>query len=178
MTSPESIVAKAFLARSRDFLRGEYLPKLESCLVGLTDEEIWWRPGPESNSIGNLILHLAGNARQWIISGLGGEVDGRVRSQEFDESTLIPGIELIAHLKQTLDQVDAVLAAFDSQRILDQFEIQGTDVTALQAIFHVTEHFSMHTGQIIFVTKMLLHSRTDFYHFSNGVPVPTWREPD
>lgn len=177
-TSPESLVGDAFLAQARDFLKNDYLPKLERCVVGLTDQQIWWRPGSESNSIGNLLLHLAGNAHQWIISGLGGEIDGRVRSQEFDESKLIPGSELISHLRQTIEHVDAVLAEFDSQRILDQFQIQGTSVTALEAVFHVTEHFSMHTGQIIFVTKMLSRSGLNFYYFSNGVPVHTWRDPD
>jgi len=177
-TSPDSLVGDAFLAQARDSLKGDYLPKLERCLVGLTEEQIWWRPGSESNSIGNLLLHLAGNARQWIISGLGGEIDGRVRDQEFDESTVIPGSYLISYLKQTIEQVDAVLAGFDPQRILNQFQIQGTNVTALEAIFHVTEHFSMHTGQIIFVTKMLSHGGLNFYHFSNGVPVQTWRDPD
>jgi len=177
-TYAESSVGEAFLAQARDFLKGDYLPKLERCLVELTDEQIWWRPGSESNSIGNLLLHLAGNARQWIISGLGGEIDERVRSQEFDESNLIPGSDLISDLRQTIEQVDAVLARFDSQRILDHFRIQGTEVTALEAIFHVTEHFSMHTGQIIFVTKMLSHSGLNFYHFSNGAPVHVWRNAE
>jgi len=177
-TYPEAVLGDAFLAQARDFLKGDYLPKLERCLAGLTDEQIWWRPGSESNSIGNLLLHLAGNARQWIISGLGGEVDDRERDKEFGESRVIPCNDLISHLRQTIEEVDAVLVAFDSHRILDHFQIQGTDVTALEAIFHVTEHFSMHTGQIIFVTKMLSQRDLNFYHFSNDVPVHTWRDRD
>ena len=176
ITTSEASVGDAFLAQSQDFLKHDYLPKLERCLASLTDEQIWWRPGSESNSIGNLLLHLAGNARQWIISGLGGEVDKRTRSQEFEESALISGADLIARLRQTIDEVDDVLSAFDARRLLDHFQIQGTDVTALEAIFHVTEHFSMHTGQIIFITKMLSHSNLDFYSFSNGVPIHTWRD--
>lgn len=175
-TSIESSVGDAFLARSRDFLKGDYLPKLERCLAGLTDEQIWWRPGPESNSIGNLLLHLTGNARQWIISGLGGEVDNRIRDREFDESTSISGADLVGNLRRTITEVEDVLATFDSQGLLNYFQIQGTHVTALEAIFHVTEHFAMHTGQIIFITKMLSNNGLDFYHFPNDVPVRTWRE--
>ena len=174
ITLSESSIADAFVVRSQDFLKRDYLPKLERCLAGLTDEQIWWRPGSESNSIGNLLLHLAGNARQWIISGLGGEVDQRTRSQEFEESALISGTDLIAGLRETIDEVDNVLSAFDARRLLDNFQIQGREVTALEAIYHVTEHFSMHTGQIIFITKMLSHSGLDFYRFSNGAPIQTW----
>ena len=174
ITTSEASVGDAFLAQSQDFLKHDYLPKLERCLASLTDEQIWWRPGSESNSIGNLLLHLAGNARQWIISGLGGEVDKRTRSQEFEESALISGADLIARLRQTIDEVDDVLSAFDARRLLDHFQIQGTDVTALEAIFHVTEHFSMHTGQIILLTKMLAQRDMKFYEFSSGAPVNRW----
>lgn len=166
------------MRQAREFLKSNYLPKLERCLVQLTDEQIWWRPSSESNSIGNLLLHLSGNARQWIICGLGGEIDRRARDQEFDDLKIIPRNELVSHLKQTVEQVDAVLAAFDSQHILDNYQIQGAKVTALEAIFHVTEHFSMHTGQIIFITKMLARKSLDFYDFSSGAPVHTWRVPD
>src|SRR5688500_877531 len=138
----------AFLLQAREFLRDEYLPKIERCLEKLTDEQVWWRPNAESNSIGNLLLHLSGNARQWIVCGLGEEADDRVRQTEFDERRTIPRDELLSKLRGTVTAVDETLAGFDSRRLLDSFKIQGTESTALAAIFHVTEHFSMHTGQI------------------------------
>ena len=148
-------VSRAFIQCARKFLKNDYLPKIERCLEQLTDEQVWWRPNAESNSIGNLLLHLCGNARQWIVSGLGGETDRRVRQREFDERTMISRSELLSRLRETLVDVDMVLADFDGQRILDQHRIQDSEVTSLDAIFHVTEHFSMHTGQIILLTKML-----------------------
>jgi uncharacterized damage-inducible protein DinB len=171
-------VAQAFLQQARHFLRNEYLPKLEKCLNTLTDEQVWWRSNPESNSIGNLCLHLAGNARQWIVSGLGGEIDARARQHEFDERATIPRSELLSSLRETLDDVDTVLAKFEIERCLEQYEIQGTSVTALAAIFHVTEHFSMHTGQIILLTKMLSQRDLGFYDFSTGAPVRSWLDKD
>src|SRR5687768_5541981 len=84
----------AFVQQAREFLRDEYLPKIERCLEKLTDDQIWWRSNSESNSIGNLLLHLSGNARQWIVCGLGGETDARVRQAEFDERRTIPRDEL------------------------------------------------------------------------------------
>ena len=172
---PETDVASAFVLQAREFLKNDYLPKIKRCLESLTDEQVWWRANPESNSIGNLLLHLSGNARQWIVSGLGGEADHRERQSEFDERSLIPRKDLFDRLHQTLDDVDRVLAGFDSKRLLEQYLIQSTQVTALGAIFHVIEHFSMHTGQIIMVTKMLTVSDLRFYEFDDGVPVTRWR---
>jgi uncharacterized damage-inducible protein DinB len=154
-TELETLVARAFVQQARDLLQDDYFPKLERCLERLSDEQVWWRANSDSNSIGNLLLHLSGNMRQWIVSGLGGEVDNRVRQRDFDERKVIPRSELLAVLVKTLKEVDAVLAGFDPKRILEQHQIQGFSVTALAAIFHVTEHFSMHTGQIILLTKQL-----------------------
>lgn len=170
----ETDVSLAFIQQARGFLRDEYLPKIERCLEKLTDEQVWWRSNSESNSIGNLLLHLSGNARQWIVSGLGGEVDARQRQAEFDELRIIPRDELLSRVRTTLRDVDATLAAFDPSRLLERFKIQGTESTALDAIFHVTEHFSMHTGQIILLTKMLAQMDLVFYDFSSGKPVHTW----
>jgi uncharacterized damage-inducible protein DinB len=172
-----SSVSLSFVAEARRLLSEEYLAKIERCLEQLSDEQIWWRANPESNSIGNLLLHLCGNARQWIVSGLGGASDGRVRQQEFDQRDAIPRDKLVALMRQTLQDVDSVLAGFDHGRLLERYSIQGTTTTALEAIFHVTEHFSMHTGQIIMLTKMLAGRDMNFYDFSSGAPAHTWHSP-
>jgi uncharacterized damage-inducible protein DinB len=178
--SPDSLssteIANAFVAQARALLSTDYLPKIERCLEKLTDEEVWWRANQESNSIGNLLLHLSGNARQWIVCGLGGAPDQRERQKEFDERALIPRSELLAKLKQTIAEVDDVLARFDHAQMLSPRQIQATEVTALEAIFHVVEHFSMHTGQIILLTKMLTKGDLRFYDFSAGAPVHTLEE--
>jgi len=169
-------VTEAFIAGARSFLCDDYLPKIERCLERLSDEDIWWRANAESNSIGNLLLHLAGNARQWIISGVGQSADHRVRQLEFDERSVIARARLLALLKQTLDEVDDVLARLDPATILERRQIQGDNVTVLEAIFHVVEHFSMHTGQIIMLTKMLKTEDLKFYDFSGGAPAPNWQK--
>ena len=178
MTTPhpksEATVSPAFIQEARRLLVEEYLPKIERCIEKLSDEQIWWRPNPESNSIGNLLLHLSGNARQWIVCGLGGALDERQRQAEFDERDGIPRDELLRKLRITVADVNDVLARFDPARLLEEFPIQGTTATALAAIFHVTEHFSMHTGQIILLTKMLANVDLVFYDFSTGKPIHTW----
>ena len=168
-------VAQAFIAQARALLNEDYLPKIERCLERLSETDVWWRANDESNSIGNLLLHLAGNARQWIISGVGLSPDGRVRQLEFDERSSIPRADLLAQLKQTLDEVDGVLARLDPSSMLERRLIQGKEVTALEAVFHVVEHFSMHTGQIILITKILKTEDLKFYDFSSGAPTPNWQ---
>ena len=173
MTMSEPI-SKAFIDRSSEFLVGDYLPKIERCLEKLTDEQIWWRANQESNSIGNLILHLCGNARQWIVCGVGSQPDHRNRDSEFAQRELIPRTELLTLLRSTLAEVETTLKTLDPSLLLERRNIQGNDVDILEAIFHVTEHFSMHTGQIIMLTKMLTSSDLRFYGFGDGVPVETW----
>ncbi|MCA1601313.1 MAG: DUF1572 domain-containing protein [Acidobacteria bacterium] len=168
-------VSLAFIQDARRLLNEEYLPKIERCVENLTDEQLWWRPNPESNSIGNLLLHISGNARQWIVCGLGGATDERKRQTEFDERKIIARDELLKLLKTTVAEVDDVLAGFAPARLLDKYPIQGTQATALVAIFHVTEHFSMHAGQIILLTKLLTKKDLMFYDFSSGAPVSTWQ---
>ncbi|SRR6266446_3451658 len=168
-------IGQLFITRSRSHLSQDFLPKIERCLELLKNEQIWWRANPQSNSIGNLILHLSGNVRQWIVSGLGSAADSRNREAEFAQRDVISRDELIAKLKQTVDDADATLAKFDVDKLLNRRSIQGSDVSALEAILHVVEHFSMHTGQIILMTKMLAEADLAFYDFSEQTPIPKWR---
>ena len=173
-SSNELVVGDAFVAHARNFLTHHYLPKIERCLEKLTDDQIWWRANPESNTIGNLVLHLCGNARQWIIAGVGGMEDTRQRGMEFEQMEGIPSVQLMTLLRSTLLEIDQVLTNLDSSSLLALRHIQGLEVSVLEAIFHVTEHFSMHTGQIIMLTKMLTKSDLAFYDFTTGVPVHRW----
>ena len=168
-------IGQEFIARSRYHLSEDFLPKIERCLDRLTDEQIWWRPNDESNSIGNLLLHLSGNARQWIVCGVGGAADARDRDAEFAQREMIPAEELRSLLKQTLHDVDVTLQQYDANRLLESRTIQGASVSALAAILHVVEHFSMHTGQILMLTKMLTNSDLAFYKFEGTNAVAQWK---
>jgi uncharacterized damage-inducible protein DinB len=172
--SRDNAVGAAFIDRAVEYLLGHYGPKIERCLEKLTDEQIWWRPNEESNSIGNLVLHLCGNARQWIVTGLGSEPDTRVRDSEFAQRDVITRTELVTLLRTTLADVERVLRAVDPSTLLSHRQIQGHDVDVLEAIFHVTEHFSMHTGQIFLLTKLLTTTDLRFYDFEAGAPVERW----
>jgi uncharacterized damage-inducible protein DinB len=157
-----------------DFLVRQYLPKIERCLAELSDEQVWWRPNQASNSIGNLVLHLCGNARQWIIAGLGGAPDTRTRDAEFSQTEAIPRNELLALLRSTVAHVEEVLNTLNPDILLEPRLIQGVEIDVLRAVFHVTEHFSTHTGQIVLLTKLLSNKDLGFYDFSTGVPMHRW----
>jgi len=160
-----------FIARSRHHLVDDFLPKIERCLERLTDDQVWWRPNEQSNSIGNLVLHLCGNARQWIVCGVGEAADSRDRDAEFAQRGVIPRAELQQLLRQTLNEVDTTLQQYDPDRLLESRTIQGSNVSALEAILHVVEHFSMHAGQIILLTKLLTAVDLHFYDFEGKAPV-------
>ena len=147
-------IAKQFIAQSRDFLSSDYLPKIERCLEVLSDEDVWWRGNEGSNSIGNLVLHLEGSTRAWITGVAGGVHIPRDRQQEFDERQQIPRAELVSRLRQTLTEADAVLAHLDVDVLLERRQARGEEVTVFLAVYHAVEHFSMHTGQIIMLTKL------------------------
>jgi len=160
-----------FISRSRYHLIEDFLPKIERCLERLTDEQIWWRPNEQSNSIGNLLLHLSGNARQWIVGGVGGTPDARDRDAEFAQRDRIAREDLHSLLKRTLADVDATLAQFDANQLVERRTIQGSDVSVLEAILHVDEHFSMYAGQIFLLTKVLTATDLRFYDFEAAAPI-------
>ena len=146
--------AKLFIDESRSFLSSDYLPKIERCVEALTDEDVWWRADEGSNSIGNLLLHLEGSTRGWIINVTGGSDSPRDRAREFDEREPVPRAELIARLKETLAEADEVLARLAPETLLERRKTQWEEVTVLWAVYHAVEHFAMHTGQIILLAKM------------------------
>ena len=146
-------IALAFLDKSRSLIASDYVPKIEQCLDRLSDADIWWRPNEASNSIGNLILHLCGNVTMWIIGGVGALPFERHRQLEFDERRKIPASELRSRLRGVVQQADDVMSAVSADELLSRRQIQGYDVSVLEAIYHVVEHFGMHTGQIIVLSK-------------------------
>lgn len=142
------------IQEARRILAEVYAPRIASCLKQLSEEQIWWRPNSASNSVGNLVLHLQGNVRQWIICGLGGQEDRRERDREFAETGPLPRRVLLAGLRKTVKEADQVLASLGKPQLLRRFSVQGCNVTGLQAVLHVAEHFAFHAGQIIYVTKL------------------------
>jgi len=132
----------------------KYLLSIVRCLQSLNEKEIWWRPNKASNAAGNVILHLCGNVRQWIVSGLGGAPDLRVREKEFSERGPVPRKMLITQLKASVGEACEVIDRLPAEKLLQEFKIQNYRVSGLTAILHVYEHFAYHAGQITYLTKL------------------------
>jgi uncharacterized damage-inducible protein DinB len=153
----------AFRNCSRHTLLEQYWPRLRSSVESLSDQQLWWRPNESSNSVGNLLLHLDGNVRQWLISSFRRSGDRRDRPAEFKERHVIPAAVLLNQLGATMNEASDVLASLDAFDLGATFTIQGYSVTGLQAVYHVVEHFGMHYGQIIYVVKLLRAEDLGFY---------------
>ncbi len=164
-------IPSAFLEYSASHLN-VLLGRIETCLDKLTDEQVWARGGENENAIGNLALHLSGNVRQWIVSGVGGAPDARQRDTEFDARGGIPIAELRNRLRGTIEEATAVIRSVSAERLTERITTQGYNVTVLEAVYHVVEHFSMHTGQILFVTKMLTGEDLGFYAHLRSAAAP------
>jgi uncharacterized damage-inducible protein DinB len=157
-------LASAFLNQAVTHLREDFMPKIHRCLDLLNEEEFWQRGSETENSVGNLILHLSGNVRQWIVAGLGGEADHRERQKEFDTRAGLSKEEAWKRLEETVSEASRVLAELDPEELLRVRTIQKYHRTGLQAVFHVVEHFGYHTGQIVFATKLYKHADMKFYN--------------
>ena len=152
-----------FLRLSRHYLAEDYLPRLVAVLRQLGDDDVWWRGNDASNSIGNLVLHLCGNARQWIVAGVGGAPDARDRPAEFARRGGLSRDELVVLLEGTIADVDAALARVTPADLDEPRRIQGIDTTVMGAIYHVVEHFSGHVGQIVMLGKLRLGKDLGFW---------------
>ena len=163
----EASLGGLFLEFSRRKLLEQYWPRLRSCVESLTDEQIWWRANEPSNSIGNLLLHLNGNVRQWLVASFNRLEDARNRPAEFGEREMVPGSALVARLDSTMQESAKVLSRLKDADLLATYEIQGYTVSGLAAVYQVVEHFGLHYGQILYITKMLQDRDLGFYRELN-----------
>jgi uncharacterized damage-inducible protein DinB len=145
----------------------QFLGRIGECVAKLNDEQIWRRSGDHENAVGNLVLHLSGNMRQWIIAGIGGQPDTRVRDREFAARGEIAPAELMQRLESTVTEAVAVIRAVAPDRLMETYQPQKYRVTITEGIYHVVEHFALHTGQIMFATKLLTGQDLGFYKHLN-----------
>jgi uncharacterized damage-inducible protein DinB len=153
----------ALIKESRRRLFDESLPRIRKCLAQMTVDEIWARPNEQTVSAGNLVLHLAGNVRQYVIATLGGVPDVRERQKEFDEKGPMATADLLDRLEKAMAEVSAVLDRLDPSTLLQTHRVQGFVESGLSILVHVVEHFSYHTGQIAYIVKSRKNVDLGFY---------------
>lgn len=169
---------RLFIEVSKYFLTSEYPSKLRQCLEVLPAGAVWARSDESSNSIGNLLLHLSGNVREWIVGGVGKRIVERHRDAEFASRDGAGAAELLAALEKTLGEAAAVLEALSDDDLTEARSIQGRQTTVLGAVYHVVEHFAMHTGQIVLLTKIHAPGAIHFYEDAGPLAKPLWQHDD
>jgi uncharacterized damage-inducible protein DinB len=157
-------ISSEFISQSVTHLQGDFLPKIRKCLEILSEEDAWWRGSEAENSVGNILLHLSGNVRQWVISGLGREPDNRNRPAEFAARGGMGRWDAFSLLESTVQEACRVMQSLSEADLLEERTIQKYRRNGLQAVYHVVEHFSYHVGQIVFVTKLRRHQDLKFYN--------------
>lgn len=158
----DEALTRAFTAYATGRLL-DCLANIERCAGLLSADQIWNRPNEVSNSVGNLALHLTGNVRQWIVAGLGGEPFDRDRPAEFAERGPLPLDSVLPPLRRTVERACEVIERLTPESLCREYPIQGRTVTGLATAFHVVEHFSFHTGQVVSTTKLLTDRDLSLY---------------
>jgi uncharacterized damage-inducible protein DinB len=153
---------REFLEYSARKLR-QLASRIEACLEKLEPEQVWMRGSEQENAIGNLVMHLCGNVRQWIVAGVGGAPDRRDRDAEFAARGGRSNRELAAELRAAVEEACGALESVTAERLGERITVQHYDVTVMEAIYHVVEHFSGHAGQILFATKALTSEDLGFH---------------
>ncbi|MBL7977329.1 MAG: DUF1572 family protein [Bacteroidetes Order II. Incertae sedis bacterium] len=142
----------------------ENLSKIRACLALMDETEIWTKPSGNSNAVGNQLLHLVGNIRQYVLSGLAGRPDLRDRSFEFNAGGGMSKTQLLDALTETVAEAVAEMKSLNPDELYCKRAVQGrNDWSVTGIMIHVTQHFSYHTGQIVFWTKMLRDVDMAFY---------------
>ena len=146
------------------------LNKIKEALGHIRPEQAWQRAHENENAIGNLLLHLAGNVRQWIVCGLGGAEGERDRPAEFAQREPLPIEEVFAKLESTVAEAEAVLEEMAPAALLKSYPIQVYEVSGIHAILHVVTHFAEHTGQILWAVKRLTGDDLGLYSHLDAQP--------
>ncbi|MFT5998709.1 MAG: putative damage-inducible protein DinB [Neolewinella sp.] len=139
------------------------LERIGRCLDELTEAQVWERSNNSSNSVGNQMLHLCGNISQWILTGLGGAPDLRLRDEEFAAAGGFNKDQLLVRLTGVITESLAVVDGLREEDVIRVWPVQAYHHDGVFILTHVVEHLSYHTGQIVFWTKALKDIDLDLY---------------
>lgn len=165
-TAPENFLSYSVLKLL------QFSSRIQVCLEALTEEQAWASDGQHLNSVGNLLLHLNGNLRQWMLHGVGGAPDDRHRDHEFAQQGGITKSAAWKQLEETLEEAVRLIESLPPQELTRTVRPQNYEVTVLEAIYHIVEHFAQHTGQIILLTKQFTGQDLGFYRHLSGTRQP------
>lgn len=154
---------QAFLTEANLRLKEESLTRIVQCIDILDDKQLWYAPNLVTNSVGNLVLHLTGNIRQYLCHGIGGKVDVRERDKEFIPNQTLNATDLKQQISSAIFDGLTCVNAIQSDDWLSEIRVQVFNMNKFSALIHVIEHTSYHVGQITHLTKMQTGNETGYY---------------
>lgn len=154
----EAALAATFVKAALEAVDQEHRRIVHS-LGQLSEEDVWWRPGPGLNSVGVIIRHLCGNLRQWFLHGVGGEPDVRKRPAEFADMTQVSKAELLGAFGDLIARIHGVMDGVDAEKLLEVRRVQGDELDLVSAIFRTVTHLEGHGLQIAYVTHLRVGER-------------------
>ncbi len=121
----------------------------------LGDEQLFWSPGEESNSVAVIIKHLSGNMiSRWTDFLSSDGEKNRDRDEEFvprDESR----DSLMARWEQGWAVFFGALDNLQEEDLLRTIYIRQQPHSVIEAVERQMSHYSYHVGQIVYIAKQL-----------------------
>lgn len=131
-----------------------YPEQVRAAIAPLTDEQIWWRPNEGSNSIGNIVLHLAGSVQHFLNRNLGGVDFTRDRDAEFAERTHIPKAELLARFDAVFATAEETFGKLTVESLGQPSPVPNMHSLVIEDLINICGHVANHAGQIVWIAKM------------------------
>jgi uncharacterized damage-inducible protein DinB len=147
--------------------------EIAKAVDGLPPEAIEWSPGPEMNSTGVLMAHVAGSELHWLGDIVAGEKTGRDREAEF-RSRGRPVADLKSGLDEMLNYARGVVARLGPDELTAERAAyaDGRTMSVGACLLHVLRHTALHTGHMQ-ITRQLWEARSSAGPRSCGMaPTP------
>lgn len=159
-------------------IAGVFPAQIRAALEPLTDEQIWWRPNEQSNSIGNLVLHLTGSLNHFLNRNIGGIDYARDRAAEFAERRTIPKAELLALFDDMVAKAERTFGGLTPERLGDPSRETKMHALVVEDLVNILAHIATHAGQIIWIAKMLRGDAIDEVWIRTHRELGAWKKQD
>jgi len=148
-------VNEVILAALRTRITAVFPAQVRAAVEALSEDEIWWRPNESANSIGNLILHLAGSLDHYLNRNVGGFAFDRDRAAEFAERGPIPREQLMERFEAMVTRATETFDKLTPERLNEPSPEPTMYTLLVEDVMNVAIHLANHVGQIVWIAKSL-----------------------
>lgn len=150
--------------------------QIRAAVETLGDDQLWWRPNEESNSVGNIVLHLTGSLNHFLSRNIGGIEYARDRAAEFAERRAIPKSELMSMFDDMVSRAERTFAGLTPERLGDPSPEPKMHAIVLEDLLGILAHLANHAGQIVWIAKMLHGKEIDDVWIHTHRDLGAWRK--